>query len=122
MGIEMCRTQGYDNAVTMAGIHAVKEVNLTQRYLWTNGLTLDQVVTKLEVLRLFLYKERSHLEKHAIEQTLLKSNMNCSKEKNQVQEKCGGGASKRCWTHSKKTRGRCLSALFAFILNSRPNQ
>lgn len=51
----------------------LEEVNLTQQYLQTKGLTLDKVVTKLEALRLFLQQERSHLVEHAIEKALLKS-------------------------------------------------
>lgn len=53
--------------------NVLEEVNLTQKYLQTKGLTLDKAVTKLEALRLFLYDERSHLVEHAIE-ALLKSN------------------------------------------------
>lgn len=51
----------------------LEEVNYTQQYLQTKGLTLDKVVAKLEALRLFLQEERSHLVEHAIEQALLKS-------------------------------------------------
>uniref|UniRef100_A0A0B7BPZ0 Uncharacterized protein n=1 Tax=Arion vulgaris TaxID=1028688 RepID=A0A0B7BPZ0_9EUPU len=51
----------------------LEEVNLTQQYLQTKGLTLDKVVTKLEALRLFLQEKRSHLVEHAIEQALLKA-------------------------------------------------
>ena len=51
----------------------LEEVNLTQQYLQTKGLTLDKVVTKLEALRLFLYEKRSHLVEHAIEQAFSKS-------------------------------------------------
>lgn len=51
----------------------LEEVNLTQLYLQTKGLTLDKVVTKLETLRLFMYEQRNHLVEQAIEQALLKS-------------------------------------------------
>lgn len=35
----------------------LEEVNLTQLYLQTKGLTLDKVETKLETLRLFMYEK-----------------------------------------------------------------
>ncbi|XP_040197560.1 zinc finger MYM-type protein 1-like [Rana temporaria] len=52
--------------------HVLQEVDVTQQYLQTKGLSLDKVVTKLESLRIFLFEERSHLVEHAIEQAHLK--------------------------------------------------
>ena len=38
----------------------LEEVYLAQQYLQTKGVALDKVVTKLELLKIFLHEERDH--------------------------------------------------------------
>ena len=93
----------------------LEEVDLTQQYLQTKGLTLDKVVNKLEPLRLFLQKKRSHLVEHEIEQALLKSDQFGIPFERRLSFK------KRMAVKQLRDTGPCWSVLIVFILNSRPD-
>ncbi|XP_042203225.1 uncharacterized protein LOC121853277, partial [Homarus americanus] len=71
LDINFCRSQGYDNAATMAGIHGgvqkkIKEIN-PKKYLQTQGISLEKCTVKLNGLKLFLRGQRNEIVERAIQ-------------------------------------------------------
>ena len=85
----------------------LEEVNLTQQYLQTKGLSLDKVVTNTVTgIKTFPAREVQLLsEAYNWTGTFkIRPMWNFSREKIEVQEENGRGTIKRWWTHSARRK------------------